>query len=352
MKLNEVRQNIDLIDSKILNLLNDRMEQGLLAKRFKEKIEDPAREQEVMKRVVSNPNALIESEFSENIYKQIIAFSKKLQSQPLSLTGFQGEHGAYSEAAVRHYNKDYVTIPCTTFNEVFEGVNSGLYDFGIVPVENTLGGNVGPVNELLINTDLRIIGAIDMPVHHCLLIAPGTDYREVREVYSHSQALAQCRRFLSRNNLTPIPFYDTAGAAKMLAETKPRGAACIAGSMAAELYNLEIVKDRVEDLGSNRTRFLLLAKDDEDREGNKCSVVFTTEHKAGTLFGVLRIFAEAGISLTRIESIPNEPGDYSYFIDFDGSNKNPVVMDALDKVEKQTTGLKILGFYNEKKVDG
>ena len=138
----------------------------------------------------------------------------------------------------------------------------------------------------------------------------------------------------------------------MLAETKPRGAACIAGSMAADLYNLEIVKDQVEDLGSNRTRFLLLAKDDEDREGNKCSVVFTTEHKAGTLFGVLRIFAEAGISLTRIESIPNEPGDYSYFIDFDGSNKNPVVMDALDKVEKQTTGLKILGFYNEKKVDG
>jgi len=334
MKLNEVRQNIDLIDSKILNLLNDRMEQGLLAKRFKEKIEDPAREQEVMKRVVSNPNALIESEFSENIYKQIIAFSKKLQSQSLSLTGFQG-----------HYNKDYVTIPCTTFNEVFEGVNSGLYDFGIVPVENTLGGNVGPVNELLINTDLRIIGAIDMPVHHCLL-------SEVREVYSHSQALAQCRRFLSRNNLTPIPFYDTAGAAKMLAETKPRGAACIAGSMAAELYNLEIVKDRVEDLGSNRTRFLLLAKHDEDREGNKCSVVFTTEHKAGTLFGVLRIFADAGISLTRIESIPNEPGDYSYFIDFDGSNKNPVVIDALEKVEKQTTGLKILGFYNEKKVDG
>lgn len=352
MKLNEVRQNIDLIDSKILKLLNDRMEQGLLAKRFKEQIEDSAREQEVLEQVNNNPNALIESEFSESIYKLIFAFSKKLQARELCLTGFQGEHGAYSEEAVRHYNREYVTIPCTTFNEVFEGVNSGLYDFGIVPVENTLGGNVGPVNELLINTDLRIIGAIDMPVHHSLLIAPGTDYREIREVYSHSQALSQCRCFLSRNNLTPIPYYDTAGAAKMLAETKPRGAACIASKLAAELYNLEVIKERVEDLGSNRTRFLLLAKSNQECESSKCSIVFTTEHKAGALFGVLRLFAEAGINLTRIESIPNEPGDYSYFIDFDGSNKEQVVLDTLDKVEKQTTGLKILGFYDEKKVEG
>ncbi len=350
MKLNEIRQNIDLIDSKILKLLNDRMEQGLLAKRLKEHIEDVAREQEVLSRVNNNPNALIESEFSESIYRLIIAFSKKLQARELSLTAFQGEHGAYSEEAVRQYDNEYVTIPCTTFNEVFEGVNSGIYDFGIVPVENTLGGNVGPVNELLINTDLRIIGAVDMPVHHSLLIAPGTDYREIREVYSHSQALAQCRQFLSRNNLTPIPFYDTAGAAKMLAETKPRGAACIASKLAAELYNLEVIKDRVEDLGSNRTRFLLLSKNDHDHEGSKCSIVFTTEHKAGALFGVLRLFAEAGLNLTRIESIPNEPGDYSYFIDFDGSNRDKVVLDTLDKLEQETTGLKVLGFYDEKKI--
>lgn len=350
MKLDDIRQNIDLIDSKVLKLLNDRMEQALMAKRFKDQIEDPAREKIILERVKNNPNALIENEFSENLYKIILTFSKKLQEKDLVITGFQGEHGAYSEEAVRHYNKEYVTIPCATFNEVFEGVNSGMYDYGIVPVENTLGGMVGPVNELLINTELYIIGAIDMPVHHSLLMVPGTDHREIREVYSHSQALAQCRRFLSRNKLTPIPFYDTAGAARMLAEKQPRGAACIAGKLAAELYNLTVLKENIEDLSSNRTRFLLLSKSEPNADGSKCTVTFTTEHKAGTLFNVLELFAKSGINLTRIESIPNEPGDYSFFLDFDGSLSDKIVKETLEKAEKQTANFRILGCYNEKLV--
>lgn len=351
MKLDEIRHNIDLIDSKILKLLNDRFEQGLLAKRFKDKIEDPGREKEVLEKIRNNANALIESDFSEEIYKNILTQSKKLQAKDLVIIGFQGEHGAYSEEAVRRYNRDYVTIPCTTFNEVFEGVNSGMYDYGIVPVENTLGGVVGPVNELLINTDLQIIGAIDMPVHHCLLMVPGTDHRDIREVYSHSQALAQCRRFLSRNNLTPVPYYDTAGAARMIAEKQPRGCACIAGKLSAELYNLEILKENIEDLSSNRTRFLLLSKQPHEDGGTKCTITFTTEHKAGTLFSVLELFASSGINLTRIESIPNEPGDYSFFLDFDGSIKDPQIISTLEKAEKQTSGFKLLGCYNERIVE-
>jgi len=352
MKLDEIRHRIDLLDSKILKLLNDRMEQGLLAKRFKDKIEDLQREKELMERVKNNPNALIDQDFSEELYRIIFSQSKKLQGRELVITGFQGEHGAYSEEAVRQYNKDFVTLPCTTFNEVFEGVNSGMYDYGIVPVENTLGGIVGPVNELLINTDLQIVGAIDLPVHHCLLMVPGTDHREIREVYSHSQALAQCRRFLSRNNLTPMPYFDTAGSARMLAEKQPRGAACIAGRLAAELYNLEVLKENVEDLANNRTRFLLPAKGVPATEGSKCTITFTTEHKAGTLFGVLELFASSGINLTRIESIPNEPGDYSFFLDFDGSIKDPAVVKTLEQAEKQTAGFKLLGCYNEKIVGG
>lgn len=351
MKLDEIRQNIDLIDSKILKLFNDRMEQALMAKRFKERIEDPQREKEVLEKISNNPNALLESDFSQGIYNTVLDYSKKLQEKNLIITGFQGEHGAYSEEAVRLYNKDYVTIPCTTFNEVFEGVNSGMYDYGIVPVENTLGGIIGPVNELLISTDLQIIGAIDMPVHHSLLMVPGTDHREIREVYSHSQALAQCRRFLSRNNLTPMPYYDTAGAARMLAEQQPRGSACIAGKLAAELYNLTVLKENIEDLSSNRTRFLLLSKCENRLDGSKCTITFTTEHKAGTLFGVLELFASAGINLTRIESIPNEPGNYSFFLDFDGSVKDPVVTKTLEKAESQTSGFRVLGCYNEKTID-
>ncbi len=348
MKLEEIRNTIDQIDSKILKLLNDRMEQALLANKFKSKIEDTAREEEIFDRIKHTPNLLLESDFTEDLYKLIIAWSKKLQAKEHQVIGFQGEHGAYSEDAARRWNRNLLTIPCTTFNGVFEGVNSGMFDYGVVPVENTLGGIVGPVNELLINTELHIVGAVDMPIHHSLMMLPGTDHREIREVYSHSQALSQCRRFLSRNNLLPVPFYDTAGAARMLTEKKPRATACIAGKLAAELYRLEILKENVEDSDINRTRFLILAKEKNKMEGNKCSITFTTEHKSGTLFNTLEIFAKKGINLTRIESIPTEPGHYSFFLDFDGSENDEVIREALSLAEGATSGLKLLGCYCEK----
>ncbi len=351
MKLDEIRNNIDLIDSRILKLLNDRMEQALLAKKFKSKVEDPDREKELFEKLKKNPNTLIDTEFTENLYKTIISWSKSLQEKDFKVIGFQGEHGAYSEEAARQWDEKLVTIPCTTFNDVFEGVNSGMFDYGVVPVENTLGGIVGPVNELLTNTELKIIGAIDLPVHHSLLMLPGTDHREIREVYSHSQALSQCRRFLSRNNLTLVPYYDTAGAARMLSENKPRAAACIAGKLAAELYHLETLKENIEDSSINRTRFLVLSKAEKPKNGTKCSVTFTTEHKSGTLFGVLELFAQKGINLTRIESIPNEPGNYSFFLDFDGSDKDEVILDTLEKAESITSRFKLLGCYTEKIIE-
>jgi prephenate dehydratase/chorismate mutase/prephenate dehydratase len=351
MKLKEIRTAIDQIDSKILKLLNDRMEQALLAKKFKNTIEDPEREKAIIEKLKNTQNSLLDPSITESIYKIIISWSKELQARNYQVIGFQGEHGAYSEEAARKWNMDLLTIPCTTFNEVFEGVNSGMFDYGIVPVENTLGGIVGPVNELLINTDLFIVGAVDMSIHHNLKMLPGTDHREIREVYSHFQALSQCRRFLSRNNLTPVPYYDTAGAARMLTEKKPRGAACIAGRLAAELYNLEIIKDNVQDSDINRTRFLVLSREKHKGDGNRCSITFTTEHKSGTLFSVLEIFASAGINLTRIESIPTEPGSYSFFLDFDGSDRDPKIQAALEKAEKSTIGLKLLGCYIEKFID-
>jgi prephenate dehydratase len=134
----------------------------------------------------------------------------------------------------------------------------------------------------------------------------------------------------------------------MLTETKPRAAACIAGRLAAELYSLEILKDNIQDSDVNRTRFLILAKEKSESHGTKCSITFTTAHKSGTLFGVLEIFASAGINLTRIESIPTEPGKYSFFLDFDGSDKDPVIMEALEKATIATVDLKLLGCYVEK----
>ncbi len=350
MNLKEIRKNIDVLDSKILKLLNGRMELALMAKKSKSQIEDREREKEVLDRIRRNSTGLINAEFIEKIYIEIIKEGKKLQHKDYKLIAFQGEHGAYGEAASREWNSDLIPMPCSEFAEVFEGVTSGLYDYGIVPVENTLGGVVGQVNELLIHTDLNVVGAVELPIHLCLLTLPGTDHREIRAVYSHPQALAQCRHFLARNKLDPVQYYDTAGAARMLVEERPKGSAAIASKLSAQLYDLEIMKEDIEDLDRNMTRFLVLSKEENREEGNKCSIIFSTEHKAGTLFRVLEVFARENINLTRIESIPDEPGNYAFFLDFMGSNKDDKVVRALEEVEEITSNFKLMGCYKERKV--
>lgn len=350
MNLKTIRKNIDLLDSEILKLLKDRMEQILLTKKFKSQIEDSQRENEVLERIRQNSTGLINADFIEKIYIEIIKESKNLQQNDWELIAFQGEHGAYGEVASRKWNSDFIPIPCREFADVFEGVKDGLYDFGIVPVENTLGGVVGPVNELLINSELNFVGAVELPIHLCLLALPETDHREIHTVYSHPQALAQCRRFLARNRLDPVQYHDTAGAAKMLMETRPKASAAIASKLSAELYNLEILKEDIEDLDRNLTRFIVLSREKNSEDGDKCSIIFSTEHKAGTLFRVLEVFAKKNINLTRIESIPDEPGNYAFFLDFAGSNKDKKVVEALDEVKEITRSFRLMGCYKERKV--
>jgi len=347
MNLQDVRNKIDRMDFQILKLLNMRMELALRSKKFKEKEEDLTREVDVLENIRMNAHDLIAPEFCEKLFKEIITESKKLQRMDYKLIGFQGEHGAYSEVASRVWNDDTVPMPCTEFTEVFEGVESGLYDYGIVPVENTLGGVVSRVNELLINTDLFVVGAVNLSIHHCLLALPGTDHRELRVVYSHSQALEQCHQFLVRNKLEHVPYYDTAGAAKMLLEESPKASAAIASNLSAELYNLEIIKENIEDLSTNMTRFFVISKEEIGTDGDKCSIIFTTEHKAGTLFKVLEVFAKARLNLTRIESIPNRQGSFAFFLDFMGSKKEERVVKALEEVEKIINNFRLIGCYEE-----
>lgn len=350
MNLKEIRKKIDSIDGQILKLLNSRMEQVLIAKKFKTEVEDVKREKEILDRIRNRHSGLIQAGFVEKIFDNIIHESKRLQRDHYDLIAFQGEHGAYSEEASILWNSRLVPFPCNTFADVFEGVQSGLYDYGIVPVENTLGGSVDQVNQLLIHVDLHVVGAVELPVRHCLLALPDADHREIRSVYSHPQALSQCRQFLARNKLEPMPYSDTAGAAKMLAEARPKRSAAIASRLSAQLYNLELIKEGVEDMERNMTRFLVLAREKAVGKGDKCSVVFSTAHKAGTLFNVLQVFAEKAINLTRIESIPNAPGDYAFFLDFEGSDQDRPVMEALKEVEKMTTRFRLMGCYTERRV--
>ncbi|HWR11761.1 MAG TPA: bifunctional chorismate mutase/prephenate dehydratase [Rectinemataceae bacterium] len=347
MTLDDLRLDIDKIDTKILSLLNERMEKAILTKKFKTAIVDKSREEAVLDKIRRSSHCLVEPKFSVDIYSFIMSESKRLQSMNFKTLGFQGEHGAYSEVAARTLMPHSAMMPCREFSDVFEAVESGLFDYGIVPVENTLGGLVGPVNSILIYTDLKIIATVDMPVKHSLLCVPGADHRELRHVWSHSQALAQCRNFIARNNLEAIQYYDTAGAAKAIAETRPKGVAAIASKFCADLYGLEIIKEDIQDSVNNRTRFFVLAMEDAADDGDKCSAVFTAGDKAGSLFSVLKVFADASINLTRIESIPDTPGKYAIFIDFEGSVKNANVAGAIEKVTEFAEDFKVLGCYKE-----
>ena len=207
------------------------------------------------------------------------------------------------------------------------------------------------MNHLLIDAELKVVGAVELPIHHCLLAVPGTDHRDIRSVYSHPQALAQCRHFLARNKLEPVHYSDTAGSAKMLSEKRPKASAAIASKLSGELYNLEPIKEHIEDHEKNITRFLVLSRQEAmEEEGDKCSIIFSTEHKAGTLFRVLEMFAKEDINLTRIESIPEKPGTYAFFLDFIGAINDGKVIKALENAKNASTHFKLIGCYKEKKI--
>jgi len=349
--LTEIRKKIDIIDWEIMQLLNQRMEISVRSRKLKPQIFDPVREEQILENVRKYSRRLMRPEFSEDIYRQILGESRDVQQRKCVLIGFQGEHGAYSETASLAYNSSLLPIPCREFYDVFHEVSTGQLDLGIVPVENSLEGPITQVNDLLIDTELKITGEITIPIHHCLLALPDVEYRDLRIVYSHPQALAQCREFIARHKLEPKPFYDTAGAARMLVDERPDGACIIGNKLCAELYHLEIIQEDVEDHESNSTRFVILSKDESNEPGDKCSIIFSVKHEAGALFSILKTFSDRSLNLTRIESRPfrDDPGNYAFFMDFEGSNRDKTVIEALDEIQKKTKSYKFCGCYKSYK---
>ncbi len=347
MKLDDIRRKIDKIDRELLVLLQERMGLAIQAKKFKAKVADPKREKVVLARAERMNLALVESSFARQLLGTIIQESKRLQKENRQLVAFQGEHGAYGEVASRRLAPGMAFIPCLEFIDVFRGVQEAHFDLGVVPVENSLEGAVTQVNDLLTTTDLKVIGEVKVPVNHCLLAPQETNLSEIRVVYSHPQALAQCNRFLLERRIEPRPYYDTAGAAKMLARENPRAAGAIASSLCAELYDLNILSRGIEDGAANHTRFLLLSREAYVGHGSKTSIIFATAHEAGRLYNVLRLFAEGNINLTRIASMPvrSDPGKYSFFLDFEGDIQDPPVASVMQRLEQMAIPIKCLGSY-------
>jgi prephenate dehydratase/chorismate mutase/prephenate dehydratase len=344
--LAEVRARIDDVDRKLLRLLDERIELALRAGRLKSSIADPAREARVLDNVGAAAHGLLTRGFVTAVYGAILEESKRVQAARHGLAGFQGERGAWSEMACLEWDGQLVPVPCRSFGDVFDGVESGAFDRGVVPVENSLGGAVVDVSDLLIARGVWIVGEVLLPVRQCLLAWPGTRLSDLRSVYSHPQALAQCRAFLAEHDLDPQPFYDTAGAARWLMFEGPRTAAVIASPLAATLYGLEVIADAIADDPGNETRFVVTSRTPE-AGGDKCSLVLTTEDRAGALAGALGVFASHGLNLSRIESRPTRvrPGTYAFLVDFLGEPGSPDVQAALESLQAQCVSLKVLGFY-------
>lgn len=347
MDLEEIRKRINTIDFEILKLLNRRMEFALRTKNLKSSISDSRREIEVIDYIRTHSRGLIEPDFCKNLFLEVISESKRLQGSDLQLIGFQGEHGSHAEVAAAQFANNLICISCDEYREVFDSVESGILQFGIVPVENTLGGSVTDVNEFLLDTELQIIGEAKVRIDYSLMALPGTDFDELRVVYSDRPGLSYCQKFVARQELEAKPYYDSAAAARMLLRERPKASGVIASEFAAEFYNLEVLWKNVEDRNDNVTRFLVLSRETSDVPGNKCSIVFVAEHKAGALLRVLREFADADINLTRIESMPNrkDPGNYVFFVDFGGSVEDPAVREVLESVQEKTLMYHFLGCY-------
>jgi prephenate dehydratase len=271
----------------------------------------------------------------------------------MNRVSFQGERGAYSEAAaISFFGNEIETIPCSTFADALKNTENGASDYSILPVENSLEGSVGESNDLLLETDLNVIGEIYHRIHHCLI---GTgSIEDINTVYSHPQALGQCRKFIQENSLKTIPSYDTAGSVKIIKNLNKNNVACIASKNAAEIFDVPIIKEGVEDNANNYTRFLIFSKEKSDEtENSKTSIIFSVKHESGALYQIINEFYQHKINLTKIESRPNKntAWEYNFYVDFEGHQDDSSVKDMLEKLRSHSTFLKILGSYPIAKLD-
>jgi prephenate dehydratase len=266
---------------------------------------------------------------------------------------FQGEPGAYSElAAFEHFGHEISTLPCESFDHVYEAILRGEATHGLLPFENSLAGSIHRNYDLILRHELNIVSEYHLRVSHCLLGLQGSSIEKITRAHSHPQALAQCERNLTMLGIERVAEKDTAGSARLIKEWKDHTLAAIASTRAAEVYNLAILKENLEDNPHNYTRFLALSKEPmmiEDPENGeyKTSVVFSLKNVPGILFKALSVFALRDIDLTKIESRPiqGHPWEYMFYVDFRGHQQALNCSRALDHLGELAAFLRVLGSY-------
>ena len=350
MGLDEWRARIDEIDRQLLGLLNQRAELSLEIGRAKresgEPVLVPEREQGILDELARlNPGPLSGGAIRA-IWSEILSASRCLQ-RPFRVS-YLGPSGTYTHlAALRHFGSSAELLPVRSIPAVFEEVERGRADVGVVPSETSSAGVVNHTLDGLVDSELLISGEASLEIHHHLL-SRATELGEVKRVFSHPQALAQCRGWLARHlpNAEVVESASTSAAAEQAAHDAAAGA--VASELASELYRVPVLCERIEDHANNVTRFFVIGRRAAGRTGrDKTSILFSIRDEVGTLHRILEPFAVARLSLTKIESRPTRrrPWEYVFFVDFEGHRDDPVTQGVLAAVRERCLFLKVLGSY-------
>jgi chorismate mutase/prephenate dehydratase len=349
-ELEKLRRQIDEIDNEILELLNRRSDIVLSIAHIKRnenaKYYSPEREREILERLMALNKGPFPNETLKVIYREILSASLSLE-EPLKVACL-GPLATFTHlAALRHFGSSALFVPVGSIKDVFDSVESGKAEFGVVPIENSNEGVISYTLDLFMDYDLKVSAEVMLDITHNLLSQSG-DKTKIKRVYSFSPATAQCRRWI-QVNLTGIPVVEatsTANAAELASQDAD--AAAIASELAAKIYNLQFVERSIEDNKHNFTRFLVISKDFPKKSGkDKTSLMFSIKDKPGALYDILEPFKKAKINLTKIESRPSKrkAWEYIFFVDMEGHIEDKKLRKAVEALKENCLYLKILGSY-------
>ena len=374
MDLSTLRNEIDRIDSQLVQLYEQRMEICSQVAEYKiengKKVFDKTREEEKLARVRSLTHNDFNSQGVTELFEQIMAMSRKLQYQMLESHGrtsrlpfipvenldtkkarvvFQGAEGAYSQAAMmRFFGERIDSIHVDSFRDAMSAIEEGSAEFAVLPIENSTAGIVSEIYDLLVEFENYIVGEQIIKIEHCLMALPGTKLSDIKTVYSHPQSLMQSARYLNTHPWQQISMQNNAFAARKVAEEKDRTQAAIASEYAAKLYGLEILEKGVNQSSTNSTRFIIVTNQKIFlKNARKVSICFEVAHESGSLYHMLSHFIYNNLNMNRIESRPIEDRnwEYRFFIDFDGNLSDSAVKNALRGLRDEARNMKILGNY-------
>jgi chorismate mutase / prephenate dehydratase len=348
--LNELRQEIDAIDDRMMALLNQRaslvVEVGRLKTGQKRDFHVPSREREIYERLISHNPGPFPNEGLKSVFREIISASLALEA-PMKVAFFGPKATFTHQAAQQQFGLSAELVPQKSIPAVFEEVEKGLALYGVVPVENSTEGMVSHTLDMFMESELKINAEVMLEIHHYLLSRTGR-MEDIKKVYSHPQPIAQCRNWLASNlpNVPAVDVASTAVAAQIVSEDYT--GAAIASELAASMYDLKVVRERIEDQVNNFTRFLVIGKKLAERSGDdKTSLMFSVKDEVGILYRMLEPFSKRGINLAKIESRPlkKKAWEYIFFLDLLGHISDPDVAGAVEELKGCCQFVKVLGSY-------